>query len=119
VDAVQQATDPVANPTGNAFFFQERDLLSVSQAQRMASPAVNRVWRIKNPAAINPYRWAAHSGGCAGSAFALPVDYPSLQSDAAGGNMVPTVLALLPFAVICRHICQPQLPAPQQQLQSV
>jgi Cu2+-containing amine oxidase len=59
VDAVQQRTDPVANPTGNAFWFAERDLLSVSQAQRMAAPEVNRVWRIKNPGAINPYRWAA------------------------------------------------------------
>jgi Cu2+-containing amine oxidase len=57
LNARQQPTCSVNNPTGNAFVCEETDLLSVHQAQRLAAPELNRVWRIKNPSRQHPYRY--------------------------------------------------------------
>jgi hypothetical protein len=55
LNARQQATS-ASNPTGNAFVCEETDLTTVQQAQRLAAPELNRVWRIKNNSKRHPYR---------------------------------------------------------------
>jgi hypothetical protein len=57
LNARPQPTCVVNNPTGNAFVCEETDLTSVHQAQRLAAPELNRVWRIKNPSRQHPYRY--------------------------------------------------------------
>jgi len=53
VDAVSMAPGP-DNPYGNGFYAVETDLLSTSEAQRLAAPEKARIWKIKNPAKTNP-----------------------------------------------------------------
>lgn len=54
LNARQQPTS-ASNPTGNAFVCDETDLTSTHQAQRLAAPELNRVWRIKNPSRVHPH----------------------------------------------------------------
>jgi primary-amine oxidase len=42
------------NPYGNGFRTVETSLTSTHQAQRVAEPFKGRVWKIKNPASLNP-----------------------------------------------------------------
>jgi hypothetical protein len=64
LNARQQPTSS-SNPTGNAFVCEETDLTSVHQAQRLAAPELNRVWRVKNLSKAHPYRLLLRLHHCA------------------------------------------------------
>ncbi|KAF8068451.1 maoI [Scenedesmus sp. PABB004] len=53
VDAVRMPRGP-ENPHGNGFWARETDLTSTSAAQRATAPDKARIWKIKNPAVLNP-----------------------------------------------------------------
>eukprot|EP00798_Chlamydomonas_sp_ICE-L_P020186 gene20186-26925_t len=51
---VQPLPAGASNPCGNAFQVVETDLTSVHQAIRDIAPEKGRMWKVKNPASINP-----------------------------------------------------------------
>jgi hypothetical protein len=105
VNARQQPTS-AANPTGNAFVCEEMDISTVHQAQRLAAPELNRVWRIKNPSRQHRHR-SAHtclcSVGTPGSSSGHSRQYVSSRASAWHSNKLP-----------CRGRCQVgRLPMPE------
>jgi primary-amine oxidase len=53
IDAEPVPMDPASNPTGAAFTRKITRLRSEAQAQRLANPAVSRVWRVSSTSRVN------------------------------------------------------------------